>query len=111
MRQSAVFAIVLWFSCGTCLASERLEEGRRIYELSCAECHAQGRDGAPVTGSPGDWKNRSPLWDAVLTGHAEKGYLGMPAKGGDAGLDAYQVRAATEYILTTTFPDLPQDSD
>jgi cytochrome c5 len=90
-------------------ASERLEDGKAAYEAKCASCHDEGVDGAPKTHNPADWDKRSHLWDAVLFEHAEKGYLKMPAKGGDEMATPYDVEAAAEYMVTITHPDLPHD--
>ncbi len=79
--------------------------GRETYEEFCASCHDAGVDGAPVTGSPDDWENRSKLWQAVLMEHANAGYLEMPAKGGAGALSDLSVSHAVEYMLLTTFPD------
>jgi len=90
-------------------SSQRLDEGQRAYEAACASCHDSGVGGAPVTHKPGDWKTRSPLWDAVLFEHANAGYLKMPSKGGRENLTEYDVDAAAEYMLTITHPALPAD--
>jgi len=90
-------------------ASDRLEDGREAYEAACASCHETGVDNAPKTGNSKDWEGRSNLWDGVLTEHAEKGYLGMPAKGGNKDASEYDVEAAAEYMLTITHPDMPHD--
>lgn len=86
----------------------RLTAGRDTYELACADCHDTGKLGAPLTGNPKDWSNRSDLWDAVLAEHAKTGYLEMPEKGGHPELTEESVEAATEYMLHVTFPDKPQ---
>lgn len=83
--------------------------GSEAYEQACASCHEDGVDGAPRTGDPAAWSGRSPLWEAVLIEHANKGYGKMPAKGGDATLDDAAVARAAEYMLTQTFPDVPKD--
>ena len=90
-------------------ASDRLEDGRVAYEAACARCHETGVDNAPVTGNAKSWADRSNLWDAVLSEHAQKGYLRMPAKGGSVDTSEYDVDAAAEYMLTITHPDMPQD--
>lgn len=90
-------------------ASDRLEDGKQAYEAHCASCHDSGKSGAPVTRNADDWKNRSHLWDAVLAEHAEKGYLGMPARGGADIATKYDVQAAAEYMLSITHPGLPRD--
>ena len=90
-------------------ASDRLEDGRVAYEAACAKCHETGVDDAPKTGNTQDWVGRSNLWDAVLSEHAQKGYLRMPAKGGSVDTSEYDVDAAAEYMLTITHPDMPHD--
>jgi cytochrome c5 len=95
---------------GLCTASsDRLEDGRKAYEAACAGCHETGVDNAPKTGNAEDWAGRSNLWDGVLSEHAQKGYLRMPAKGGNPDASKYDVQAAAEYMLTITHPDMPHD--
>ena len=91
------------------IASDRLVDGRRVYTEVCSRCHDQGVDGAPVIGRTQDWAGRSNLWEAVLFEHAQSGYLGMPAKGGQQDLTDYDVGVAAEYMLTISHPELPQD--
>ncbi len=95
--------------CSLAVASERMEDGRKAYEANCATCHTSGTNGAPVTTSTEDWKNRSELWDAVLVEHAKSGYLAMPAKGGEPDTSNYDVEVAAEYMLNLAHPDFPQD--
>jgi len=95
--------------CGPGEASQRMDDGKAIYDASCGKCHETGVDDAPVTRRPEDWVNRSNLWEAVLFEHANKGYLKMPAKGGDEFLTKYEVDLAADYMLTITHPDLPRD--
>ena len=83
--------------------------GEQAYNEHCAGCHETGMLGAPVVGNTEDWGNRSQLWDAVLFDHAITGYLEMPAKGGRNDLPDEVVKAAAEYMLEITYPDLPQD--
>jgi cytochrome c5 len=83
--------------------------GLEAYNMVCARCHETGLDGAPVTGNPADWKNRSDLWQAVLMEHAKAGYLDMPAKGGEEALSDWTINAATQYMLEITFPNRPRD--
>ncbi|MDH3532329.1 MAG: hypothetical protein OEO82_05325, partial [Gammaproteobacteria bacterium] len=58
---------------------------------------------------PEDWSGRSPLWEAVLFEHAKTGFLDMPAKGGNEALDDADVGKAAEYMLRSTFPEIPPD--
>lgn len=103
----AVGLLVLGAANG--IASERMKDGRKVYTEVCARCHDQGVDGAPVIGRTQDWAGRSHLWEAVLFEHAQSGYLGMPAKGGQQDLSEYDVSVAAEYMLTISHPGLPQD--
>ena len=83
--------------------------GKEAYELVCARCHAEGKNGAPKVGDPAAWEGRSSLWEAVLFEHAKKGYNKMPARGGDAALDDATVERAAEYMLRQVYPDAPPD--
>jgi cytochrome c5 len=112
MKFSALFVIVLSLLLTTghpAIAADRLEVGREAYNSACAACHDTGKDGAPITRNQKDWEGRSALWEAVMFEHANKGYLGMPAKGGNARLSEYDVDAAAEYMLTVIHPELPRD--
>ena len=80
--------------------------GKDAYDQVCARCHEEGLDGAPRTGDRDAWVGRSWLWEAVLFEHANAGYMAMPAKGGEEGLDDAEVEKAAEYMLTKTFPDV-----
>lgn len=86
------------------LTPELAEAGFAAYQRVCADCHETGARGAPLTGRPEDWAGRSRLWQAVLFRHAEQGYLGMPARGGDEALTDREVQAAAEYMLAVTQP-------
>lgn len=90
-------------------AEATVATGKEAYDLACAACHESGLDGAPRTDHPEDWVGRSRLWQAVLFEHANKGYMDMPAKGGDDRLNDAVVAAAAEYMLERTHPDLPVD--
>lgn len=84
-------------------------EGKETYEAACASCHDQGEGNAPAIGDPAAWSRRSDLWTAVLSEHANAGYLKMPEKGGHGELSEETVSAAVEYMLLQTFPELPRD--
>ncbi|MDH3615992.1 MAG: c-type cytochrome [Gammaproteobacteria bacterium] len=83
--------------------------GEAAYNENCAGCHETGMLGAPIAGDAADWGGRSQLWDAVLLDHAITGYFEMPAKGGRADLPDDVVRAAAEYMLRMSFPDMQHD--
>ncbi len=64
----------------------QLERGQEVYEAACAACHDQGEGNAPAIGDQTAWSERSDLWTAVLSGHAQAGYFDMPEKGGHSEL-------------------------
>ena len=88
---------------------ERQDEGRAAYQQACAACHETGLDGAPVPDRAEDWEDRSSLWEAVLFEHAQKGYLKMPARGGDSTVSDYEAEAAAEYMMGLVYPDRLRD--
>jgi len=88
---------------------DRTQAGLAAYQRVCAGCHEEGKGGAPVVGRAEEWASRSDLWQAVLSEHVKRGYLGMPAKGGDASLSDREVQAAAEYMLSLTHPQVPTD--
>jgi len=94
---------------GASVASDRMDDGHGAYMARCATCHDSGINGAPRTQEPRDWENRSSLWQSVLVEHAKKGYLDMPARGGDKNMSDYDVDVAAEYMLNISHPDLPRD--
>lgn len=112
MRQMTykVFIVLLMiFGMNPGNATERQEEGRAAYQQACAGCHETGLAGAPVPDRTEDWEDRSELWEAVLFEHARKGYLKMPARGGDSSLSDYATEAAAEYMMGLVYPDRLKD--
>jgi cytochrome c5 len=83
--------------------------GYVVYEHFCASCHETGAGGAPVTGEPADWTDRSELWVAVLTEHVKAGYLSMPARGAEPELTDLSVGKAVEHMMLITFPEKTRD--
>ena len=111
MRLSLILALGALALTGTTAnaTDQRMAEGKKAYENTCARCHEVGVMKAPRATEPADWEGRSFLWDSVLVEHAEKGYLAMPPQGGESGESHYDVRAAAEYMATITHPELPHD--
>ena len=119
-----IFSVLILFGCGkedaAVLApvepiSEEITSspsayqiGQQAYEEFCARCHAEGLDGAPKVGDRAVWNNRSAQWEAVLFEHARNGFGEMPAKGGEAMLDAATVSKAAEYMMSLTYPEMPR---
>lgn len=84
------------------------QTGQRTYERVCARCHAEGLEGAPKVGDRAAWDDRSRQWEAVLFEHARNGFGEMPARGGESTLDEAAVSKAAEYMMSLTYPEMPQ---
>ena len=67
--------------------------GKAEYDRVCGRCHDEGLDGAPRTGDRAAWAERSD----------------MPAMGGSVDLQGREVKAAAEYMLSITHPELAPD--
>jgi len=94
----------------TATGEKAMLSGKQAYEKTCANCHAEGLNGAPVAGDTQAWSERSPLWEAVLFEHANEGFLGMPSRGADPGLTELEVEYAAEYMLGLAYPERPADT-
>lgn len=73
--------------------------GRKVYQASCAACHATGAAGAPKLGDSVAWKQRLSAGAGALQSSALKGKGAMPPKGGNASLAEADVRAAVDFML------------
>jgi cytochrome c5 len=78
--------------------------GKRIYNASCTECHATGKDDAPVlefgfNKKNPTWKRRTFPAQEVLDQHKQKGYVQIPAPAGKPKLTDQDVIDATHYIM------------
>jgi cytochrome c5 len=73
-------------------------DGKKIYETSCAACHAAGVAGAPKAGDKAAWAPRLKTGMNALYANALKGKGAMPAKGGNATLADADVKAAVDYL-------------
>jgi len=73
--------------------------GETIVKAKCAECHAQGKGGAPKVGDQRAWTERAKQGLDSLVSSAIHGHGGMPARGGMADLTDAEVRDAIAYML------------
>jgi len=76
------------------------QQGKAVYDKSCALCHAAGVAGAPKFGNASDWSPRIARGAAALYTSAMNGTpKGMPARGGNAELKDADVKAAVDYMM------------
>lgn len=74
--------------------------GEQVVNETCSNCHATGKEGAPVIGNLDAWKQRLPVGLEQLTAAAIKGHDKMPARGGMAGLSDKEIKAAVNYMVS-----------
>lgn len=74
-------------------------DGTKIYESSCAACHAQGVAGAPKTADKAAWAPRIGSGIDTLMNSVINGKGAMPARGGNPKLTNDEIKAAVDYML------------
>lgn len=75
-------------------------KGKKIYQTTCALCHAASIAGAPKPGDMAAWEPRVALGYATLYDHALNGIRGMPAKGGNPSLSEADLANAVGYMFS-----------
>lgn len=80
------------------------EQGKSVFNKTCALCHAAGVAGAPMPGNKDDWGPRIAQGMDTLYKHALEGFTGakgmMPARGGAATLSDDDVKAAVNHMVS-----------
>lgn len=76
-----------------------LKMGALIYTQHCAECHAQGKNGAPRFADKTAWAQRIKQGMEILFVHAIQGYRAMPAKGKCDTCSNAEIEAAVKYLV------------
>ena len=76
--------------------------GEEIVKAQCAECHREGKHGAPAIGDNKAWVTRAKLGYDGLVQSALRGHGGMPARGGMASLNDAEVKSAVAYMVETS---------
>lgn len=80
------------------------EQGKGVFNKTCALCHAAGVAGAPMPGNKDDWGPRIAQGMDTLYKHALEGFTGakgmMPARGGAATLSDDEVKAAVDHMVS-----------
>lgn len=69
-----------------------------VYKSTCVACHGAGLAGAPKVGDAAAWKTRLGAGYATVTSNALKGIGTMPAKGGNADLEDFEVERAVVFM-------------
>jgi len=80
-------------------SEKALATGKRVYEQTCAACHATGVAGAPKIGDKDAWSGHIHHGLDHMVESAINGKGAMPARGGNASLSDDEVKAAVGYIV------------
>jgi cytochrome c5 len=80
-------------------AVDNNQRGQEIYTNVCSSCHKTGIAGAPVLGDKAAWQERIAKGEDQLVASALNGKGNMPPRGGQAGLDEGEIRAAVRYMV------------
>ena len=88
-------------------AAEGGNAGKGTYNSICVACHGSGIPGIPQLGDAAAWAPRIEKGNDTLYDHAINGYTGnaglpMPAKGGNPDLSDDDVKAAVDYMVTSS---------
>ena len=80
--------------------------GEGVYKAACVACHGAGIAGAPKLGDKAAWSTRTAQGKTILYDHAIRGFQGkagvMPAKGGNTALADADVKAAVDYMVSSS---------
>ncbi|MDH3760469.1 MAG: c-type cytochrome [Gammaproteobacteria bacterium] len=79
-----------------------VRDGKQVYDISCAPCHAAGVLEAPRLGKKEDWIEREKQGFELLLTHAIKGFKNMPAKGGNPTIKDKEIENAVNYMLASS---------
>jgi len=74
-------------------------QGRTVYKKVCAECHDEGKAGAPMIGDTANWRDRRKNGLDELYKHTIKGYNNMPIMGNCVTCSEEEIVAAVGYML------------
>ncbi len=86
--------------------AEEIKNGKQVYEIGCAGCHASGVLDAPKFGNNADWLKREQQGFETLVKHALNGFNNMPAKGGNPAYKNEEIIATVAYMLSEAgFPN------
>jgi cytochrome c5 len=88
----------LAISLNAAVASDA-RSGGDIVAAVCHKCHESGEKGAPRIGNLADWGPRMSKGISSLTGHAVRGFRGMPAHGGELRLTDLEMTRAIIFMI------------
>jgi cytochrome c5 len=92
---------VLTFGIAAMAAPAAANDGKSVYDKTCAMCHAQGVANAPKLGDKAAWAPRIGQGVPAMVAIVVKGKGAMPPKAGNAALTEAEIKAGVEYMLAS----------
>lgn len=86
----------------------RLNNGYKVYDMICFECHNSGAAGAPRLGNPEEWASRKDLSVEQLTKSVIEGKGHMFTRALSANYSLADFQSIVEYMLSTLEPHKQQ---
>jgi cytochrome c5 len=80
-------------------AAPAADAGKKLYDTSCAACHAAGVAGAPKFGDKAAWAPRIKTGEAAMVASVIKGKGAMPPKGAAGSATDAEIAAAVQYMV------------
>lgn len=80
------------------------QNGKAVFENTCAACHERGIAGAPMRSEAARWAELRKGGFENLVGHAIRGFKGHPPRGGLFSLSGDDIRDAVFYMSTPGQP-------
>jgi cytochrome c5 len=76
-------------------------DGKAVYDKTCAMCHAQGVANAPKLGDKAAWGPRLGQGVPAMVATVIKGKGAMPPKAGQPALTEAEIKAGVEFMIAT----------
>jgi len=88
-------------------AAEEDNAGKATYGSICVACHGSGIPGIPQLGDAAAWAPRieqgyDTLYENAIVGYTGASGMPMPAKGGNPDLSDDDIKAAVDYMVTSS---------
>lgn len=85
--------------------------GEQVYLAVCVNCHSSGLLNAPKVGDNAAWGTLIGTGFDTMLGYAIKGKNNMPAKGGNADLDDFEIARAIVHMANLSGGSLPEPKE
>ncbi len=91
----------LTFGIAAATTSAGANDGKAVYDKTCAMCHAQGVANAPKLGDKAAWAPRLGQGVPAMVATVIKGKGAMPPRAGNAALTEAEIKAGVEFMTAS----------